>query len=57
MKSESRKFVHDIDHIWCKIQEKITANNNSFEKMNPIKGLQSPYQKCMDNFFVPYFDI
>ena len=25
--------------IWCKIQKKITANYNSFDKMNPIKGL------------------
>ena len=35
----------------------ITANYNSVEKMNPIKGLQSPCQKCMDEFFDPYFDI
>ena len=43
--------------IWCKIQKKITANYNSFDKMNPIKGLQLPCQKCMDKFFDPYFDI
>ena len=42
---------------WCKIQKKkITANYNSFEKMNPIKGLQSFCQKCMDKFLDPYFD-
>ena len=35
----------------------ITANYNSVEKMNPIKGLQSPCQKCMDEFLDPYFDI
>ena len=44
---------------WYKIQGKITANFNSFEKTNPIIGLWSswPCQKCMDNFFDTYFDI
>ena len=40
-----------------KYRKKITGNYNSFEKMNPIKGLQSiPCQK-LDQFFYPYFDI
>ena len=62
MKSESCKYVRDV-FIWCKIQEKITANYNSFGKMMypiyPIKGhrLLSPCQKCMDKFFDPFSDI
>ena len=36
---------------------KITGNYNSFEKMYPIKGLQSLCQKCMDKFFDPFFDV
>ena len=41
-----------------KIQKKkTTANYNSFEKINPIKSLQSPCAKGMDKFFDPYFDI
>ena len=43
--------------IWCKIPKKVTVNYNFFEKMNSIKGLQSPCQKCMDKLFDPYFDI
>ena len=43
--------------VWGKIQKKITSNYNSFEKMNPIKGLQSPCQKCMGKFFDRYFNI
>ena len=43
--------------IWAKIQNKTTANYNSFEKMSPIKGLQSSCQKFMDKFFELYFDI
>ena len=37
MKGKSHKYVCDVV-IRCKIQENITANYNSFEKMNPIKG-------------------
>ena len=36
-------------------RKKITATYNSFEKMYPIKGLQSPCQKCMDKFSDPYY--
>ena len=57
MKSKTRKYVCDVDHMGQNTEKKITANYNSFEKMNPIKGLQSPCQKCMDQFFYPYFDI
>ena len=56
MKGESRKYVHNVDHFG-KIQKKSTANYNSFEKMNPIKGLQSSCRKCIDKFCDPYFDI
>ena len=43
--------------VWCELQETITADYNSFEKMNLVKGLQSHCQKCMDKFFDTYFDI
>ena len=56
MKGKSHKYVCDVV-ISVKYKKNITANYNSFEKMNPIKGLQSPCQKCMDQFFDPYFDI
>ena len=36
--SMCHKYVCDIV-ITCKIPEKITANYNSFEEMNAIKGL------------------
>ena len=43
---------------WGEMQKKkTTANYNSFEKINPIKGLYSPCAKFMDMFFDPYFDI
>ena len=35
MKGESRKCVHNVDHLG-KIQKKTTANYNSFDKVNPI---------------------
>ena len=38
MKGEGHKYVCDVV-IRCKTQEKITANYNSFDKINPIKGL------------------
>ena len=56
MKGESCKYVRDIDHM-VQNTEKITGNYNSFEKMNPIKSLQSPCQNCIDKFFDSYFDI
>ena len=40
-----------------KYGKKDTANYNPFEKINLIKGLWSPCQKCMDKFFDPYFKI
>ena len=40
-----------------KYRKHFSADYNSFEKMNPIKGLLSSCQKCMDKFFDPYFDI
>ena len=43
--------------MWCKIQEKNYCKLNFFEKMNPIKGPESPCKKCMDRFFDPYYDI
>ena len=40
LKSESEGCKNACDvFMWCKMQEKITANYNSFGKMNPIKGL------------------
>ena len=57
MKSESRIYVRDVNQMVQYTEKKITANYDSFEKMNPIKGLQSFCQKCMDKFLDPYFDI
>ena len=56
MKEESTNMFAMLI-IWCKIQKKITANYKLFVKMNLVKGLESSYQKCMDKFFDPYFDI
>ena len=57
MKRESRKYFHDVDDMGQNTEKKISSNYISFEKMNPIKGLQSPCQTCMGKFFDPYFDI
>ena len=55
MKGENRKYIRDVDHVGYNTK-KITADYNSFEKVNPIKGLlYSPCQKCMDKFSCPYF--
>ena len=43
--------------MWGKIEKKTTANYHSVEKMNRIKGLYPPCQKCMDKPFDLYFDI
>ena len=39
MKSESRIYVRDVNQMVQYTEKKITASYDSFEKMNPIKGL------------------
>ena len=53
IKGKSRKYVC-ADHL-VKKTKKITVNYHFSKKMNSIKGIQSPCQKCMDKLFDPYF--
>ena len=58
-KDKSHKYVRDVDHMGYSTEFFFLffENYNSFEKMNPIKDIWSPCQKCMNKFFDPYFDV
>ena len=44
MKAKSRNYARDVDHMEKKYRNAITANYNSFEKMNPLETLPKMYQ-------------